>query len=336
MRTLKQYALILLLSFAALNEYALKRYDLPYPFPLGPQFDNVIRQNHTKAIDETAPEIVLIGDSTLTMGVDPKQFAALTGKSVYSIDLPGSASTLWYLIIKNNIMQSARPPQTLIVFFRDTTLTMPEYRVLGQYFEQIDEYANKDDVVLIERAFINPMSPLEKFAEAYIPAYSARWQMREQIEETLRARPAALAGCNADCVNSALAKVFNQSNTNVLELNQAISAADENLYTRRKLDFNARVDESFLPEIIKLANQKNMRLIFVRIKTMQFTGPFPALDAYMSSLQTYAEKHNAILLDFGKDPRLTPPLFMDVLHLNENGKMVFTNILAEAVTPILP
>jgi hypothetical protein len=335
MRTFRQYLFILLLSFIALNLYALKRYDLSYPFPLGPQLDNAIRQKHAKSIMERQPKIVLIGDSTLTKGVNAKSLSAKLNAPIYSIDLPGSASTLWYLIIKNNITQVKTPPKYLLIFFRDTVLTMPGYRVQGQYFEQIDEYATPKDGLLIERAFIGVMNPMERFTEAYIPIYTARWQMRKEIESRIRYDLSGITGCNADCTDKALSQIFNDNSASSQGLNEAIAAADENLYTRYTLDFENQVNKSFLPEIVRMAKENNIQLALIRMKTRQFTQPFPALDNYMNDLKTYAQANNVIMLDFAGDPRLRPELFMDILHLNEEGKIIFTDILADTLKPLI-
>lgn len=335
MQIFRKYLFILLLSFMAVNLYALKRYDLPYPFPLGPRLDNAIRQNHIKAITERQPQIVLIGDSTLTKGVNPKLLSKELGKSIYSIDLPGSASTLWYLIIKNNITQVSVPPKYILIFFRDTELTMPGYRVQGQYFQQIDEYATPKDQLLIDRAYIGVMNPLERLAEAYIPIYTARLQMREGIESRVRYDLPQMTGCNADCADKALSQIFDNSNVNAQALNQEISTADEDLYTTRTLDFKNQVNKSFLPEFVRMAKENNIQLVLIRMKTRQFTQPFPALDNYMNDLKAYAQTNNAVTLDFAGDPRLPANLYMDILHLNDQGKIIFTGILAETLKPIV-
>ena len=335
MKIFRQSLLVFFLLGLALNIYTVRRYDLPYPFPLGPQLDRDIRQNHTRAITEQKPDIVLIGDSTLNKGVDPVQLSDRLGDSVYFIGLPGSASTLWYLIIKNNVIQSPTPPKYLLVFFRDTMLTMPGYRVQGQYLEQIDEYATPKDQLLIDRAFVGLMNPMEQFAEAYIPVYSARWQLRDAVESRVRYAPAQMTGCDSQCADQALAQIFGDDNMSAQGVNDAITAADSQLYAPRNLNFESQVGKSFLPELISLSRQNNIRLILIRVKTLQFQQPFPDLDRYIDDLKAYAKSNNVTVLDFAGDPRLTADLYMDILHLNDQGKVIFTDILAETLKPLL-
>jgi hypothetical protein len=335
MKMFRWYLLVLLLCFAALNLYILRRYDLSYPFQLGPKLDNVIRQNHTKAIVKHEPQIVLIGDSTLVKGVDAGRLSEQLDTSVYSIGLPGSASTLWYLIIKNNIVAAPVKPKYLVIFFRDTMLTMPGYRVQGQYLEQIDEYASPEDELLLERAFIGLMNPLEQFAEAYIPIYAARWQIREEIETRRIYASARITGCSPKCEEAAFSHVFGDDNMSEKGLNESISAADENLYTPRTLDFGRQVEKSFLPELMRLSRENNIQLVLVRMKTFQFAQPFPDLDGYIDDLAMYARTSNVIVLDFADDLRLPSDLYMDILHLNDRGRVAFTDILAEDLKPFL-
>ena len=335
MKIFRQYISVFLLCFIGLNLIALKRYNLPYPHPIGPTLDRTIRQNHAKAIEETSPEIVLVGDSTLVKGVDPAHLSEQMDVPIYSIGLPGSASTLWYLIIKNNVAKVSNPPKYLVIFFRDTILTMPGYRVQGQYFAQIDEYSSPKDELLIERAFIKLMNPMERFTEAYVPIYTARRELREEIESRIRYIPSRIVGCNPECVDDSFTQVFNDENIDAQAMNEAIAAADSNLYTTRALNFENQVNKSFLPELVRIAKESNIKLVLIRIKTLQFTQPFPALDNYINDLKTYAAANHVTLLDFSNDPHLSPDLFMDILHLNEEGKIIFTDMLVETLKPII-
>ena len=107
------------------------------------------------------------------------------GKSIHMAGLPGTASTIWYAMIKNNIVVAEHQPEYLIIFFRDSLMTVPGYRVTGRYLELVDEFVTPADTLLIERAYINQMTPLERFMEAYVPLYGARWIIRESIDHTL-------------------------------------------------------------------------------------------------------------------------------------------------------
>jgi len=158
-------ALLLLLTSILIHRIS----GIEFPRDPGPILDKQLRNNHMDYIEANQPQIVLLGDSTLVLGVDPNALAEQTGKSVYEIGIPGSASALWYLILKNNIAPSAYQPEYLLVIFRDTILTAPGYRVHGSYFKLLDEYADHREPVLIQKSFVNLMNPLEIAAEKYFP-----------------------------------------------------------------------------------------------------------------------------------------------------------------------
>jgi lysophospholipase L1-like esterase len=132
--------------------------------------------------------------------------------------------------------------------------------------------------------------------------------------------------------------VFGNQNFDPDQFNRAINVAENFLYTDENLDFENQIDRSFLPEIIRLCKEKDIRLILVRTKTLRFSREVPepaALSEYMDSLGSYARRNDVPLIDFAHSDRLPPSLFTDINHLNSEGKKVFTEMLVEAIRPIL-
>jgi hypothetical protein len=301
---------------------------LTFPREAGPILDDKLRTNHLKYIEEKRPQVVLMGDSTLGASVNPAQLGELTEKSIYSISIPGSASALWYLILKNNIAEAAYKPQYLLVVFRDTILTAPGYRVHGSYFDLVDEYADSNDHLLMQNSFVGLMNPLEMAAEKYFPLYVARTEIRQGIDSKIRYFAPAITGCHVDCTDQALAEVFVGADLEPGALMDAVGAAESYLYTPDQFDFDNQVEQSYLPEMVRIANENNIKLVLVRIK-VETHGRDPKLDAYMDSLKSYVHENNAFMLDYGNDPWLTHDLFLDSIHLNPQGQIVFTQMVAD-------
>jgi hypothetical protein len=318
--------------------YLPRRYELTYPQPLGPQLDDYIQRRYRNAVEDDLPDLVLVGDSVLELGVNQDQLAELTGKKVYKIGLFGAASAEWYLIIKNNILQAEHKPRVVIIFFRDSILTAPAYRVTGKYFQRVDELATPDDSVLLQKAYINTMNPLEKWADQYLPLYISRLRIRETLDFYLRYSLPRLAGCDTACTDNATLQVFQENNIDEKLLVDAVATAESYLYTSERLDFHSQVDKSFLPDILQLARENGVSLILVRTKNL-FYPDAPSeplsLRRYIQNFKTYAEENGVIVLDFAHDERLTPGLFYDPLHFTEEGARVFTNLLAEALAPYI-
>lgn len=335
MKAFLQYALLLLTMIVASWIVIPQRYHIAYPRDIRPQFDKYIRRNYLKEIDERRPDLVLLGDSMLHPAVDDALLSQQLDESVMSIGLPGSASTLWYLIAKNNIAQAEYPPKTLVIFFRDTMMTVPGYRVTGRYFEQIDEFATPKDEELVKKAYINQMNPLEKGAEAWFPPYGSRWNIRQGIDSRLRyTLPASQLGCDKACMDNAMEVVFGQENMDLNFLSDALAAADDYLYSRVALNFDAQVGQSFLPDLIQIAKESGIQLVLVRMRILRFAAPGsepPGLRAYNEGLTRYLADNGVIYLDFSDETRLTRDDFADPLHMNENGRAIFTPLLAEGL-----
>lgn len=336
MNAFRRYVLFLLLLSGGLSVYVQVRYQPGYPRPLGPQPDAYVRQTVKRVLEQTSTQIVMLGDSLLQTNVDAAALSAALGVEIFSVRASGSASALWYLVLENNIVEAERKPRALIILFRDTMLTLPGYRVHGSYFILIDEYAAPDDLLFIERAYIHRMNPLEKLAEAYLPVYGGRLDLRKLLDARIRhTLPRLFLHCDAACANGAMDAVFQAANLEANLLAEAVASAETYLYTPRALDFDANVNDSFLPEIIRLCRENGIQLVLVRARTLRFDSEPPALKTYMDDLASYLDERGIPFLDFSRDERLVPRLFADTLHLNEAGKAVFTEMLAEALESIL-
>jgi hypothetical protein len=314
------------------------RYDVSYPKKLGPKFNNEIRMQYQEDIVKKNANLVLIGDSVLVLSVVPHQLEQLTGESTYSLGIPGSASAVWYLAMKNIIATSPHKPRYVIIVFRDTILTAPGYRVNGKYFTFLDMLANTDDTLVIQKAFIQQMGPVEKWADRYLPLYGSRLRLRETVDYYIRYTLTNLIGCNPGCNDDANVAVFQDLNLDSNLLVEAIATAESYLYTPEQLDFAAQLDKSFLPDIVGIAKENNIQLILVRTKhldTPTEASESAPLKNYIQALKAYAEQNGVIVLDFAHDERLTSNLFVDSHHLSEAGSVVFTKMLAEALMPIL-
>jgi hypothetical protein len=333
-----RYILILVFAFVLLYFYIPVRYDIQYPREIGPLFNEFFRRDSLQNIADGKPQIVLVGDSVLMRGVNRKELAAQTGKKVYEIGVAGSASALWYAAIEHSIVPSPSKPEVLIIVFRDTMLTTAGYRVNGSYFKQLDEYATPDDALIIQRSYINLMNPLEKIAERYFPLYGSRLNLRETVDFYIRYYATqAMLGCNKSCTQYAMSAVFDAGNVEPNILGDAIGTAESYLYTPQALDFDRQLNRSFLPEIVRMANENGIQLVLVRAKTLRYpdeNSEPPELKTYMEKLSAYLDANNVALFDYGQDDRIKTEYFYDTLHLNEQGREIFTSLIVDALSKL--
>jgi hypothetical protein len=334
-----RYLLFLFGALLVSTMYLPRRYDFPYPKSLGPQFTPNVKRVYIDAISTGRPELVLVGDSVLYLGVDEPMLTDQLGMKTYSLGVPGSGSAAWYLILKNVILDAAHRPKYVVVLFRDTMLTVPSYRTTGRYFGLVDDFADRNEPLVTQLAYIDQMNPIEKLAEQYFPLYSARWEIREGLDSRVRyTAPSALLNCPAECADDAINSIFGRERVDVVALNQAVEDAGQTLYAPAAMDFEDQIDKSFLPGMIQLAHENDLTLVFVRTKTMTFptyaSEPF-ALRRYIDSLESYFAESGVGYLDYAHDPRLKSSYFFDSLHFNAEGAQAFTEILAEELRSLL-
>lgn len=303
------------------------RYNLTYPAKLGPEFDAIIKSQSLNDIDNEKPAIVLIGDSVLEEGVDTTLLSDELGLGAYRKPIPGSGTAAWYLFMKNIIFEADHHTDYVVVLFRATILTVPQYRTGGKYFYLLDDYARKEEPLVANLAFVNLMNPIEKFAAQYIPAYTARVGIREDLDNALRYPIPALTGCDRSCTDEAVGSIFGRE-VDPIALNIAQEDAAKLLYAPEEMDFDRQIETSLLPYMIKLAQQHGTTLVLVRTKVY---GPeSAALKQYTKDLNAYlAAQDGVILLDYESDSRILEAYYADSLHMNPYGKHKFTQILAD-------
>lgn len=340
MRSFIRYFLLLLSILIGLTIYLPHRYSLSFPAQPGPKFNDEIRSRQTLLMNENRVRVVLIGDSALESSVDAEILSTSLGIPSQAISIPGSTSPFWYLVIKNLVLEAEKMPDTIIIFFRDTILTVPNYHADGGYVHEIDEFATSNEAVLLERAYLNFMNPLEKLALTYLPMYGSREQLTKTADYYARNMlPSLFMVCKRDCLDRADAVVFHVDNLQKEWRTAALVGAQNILFTRQAMDFKANIDASFLPVIIQMVHENGMYLILVHERTFFFPSLLAepeALQKYKADLAVYLEENDVTLLDFSYDVRLPAELYIDPIHMNRTGQMIFTEILAEALKSLAP
>jgi hypothetical protein len=338
MRSFHRY-LLALFSIVAISWIVIPGWlEIQFPRPAGPHFDDQVRKKYTTLLNNKRPEIVMLGDSTLLEGVDPDLLSELTEKKVSNFSALGSASAYWYILLKNNIVVADYLPKTVIIVFRDTMLTAPSFRVYGGFLDNIDEFAGAHETVLLEKAYLNQMSRLEILLDEHVPLFSAREDIRERIESRIRYLVPRWLGCNRQCADNATFNIFTSAELEPGQLQSRVTTVEQYLYTPSQLDFKRNVDTSFLPEIIRLTQEHGIQLIVVRLKPNTIRTvrlDTQAVRQYIKDLSEYLNENDVIFLDYGRDPRIVRGYYRDSLHLNSEGKIVFTQILAEGLNKVL-
>ncbi len=331
MRSIIRYVVTTLLAFFVLGSFLPRWQSQSYPRTLGPQFSSHIRLGLQKPINTQQPQDILLGNSVIVNGLDPDLFQSITGRKTLHFSFNGAASAYYYLILKNIIATAQSSPKYVLLFFIDNWLTRPELMVSGGPFLQImDEVAGDDEEVLLRKAYLNQLDPYMAYLDSNIMFFGERQTLKGKIDARLK-YPLSdwFLDCGKTCLDTALDTAFYYENMLPVP-DPAERFRDE--WSGREWDFHGRLADSFLPDILEVARQNDLRLVFVREKNSRFmTQEEETADMrrYFQDLAAYLHQQGIPLLDFAHDPALGVELFHDQMHFNPEARPVFTRLVAE-------
>lgn len=303
---------------------------------LHPLYDRspIIDASFRRQIEREQPEVVVIGNSLVERGVDFAELTKLSGKGTLRVASGGSASALWYLLLKHQIAAAETPPAQVVIVFKDNVFSVPNLSVNGKYQPIIEQYAGEDEPLLEELAYRNFMPVLEQFFTLHSAWVRYNPAVRETLmEQVRRSWLAPLFSIEPIDVDSAVNRSFRVENFDPQLIGQAERQAELEIQNlSRNYDFYQFVDESFLPAILQVAKEADIQLIFVRYRArhyVEYPRQDSVMDAYFTDMKLYLEAHGAVLVDFSADTRIQMEHFAEGDHYNGDGRIIFTEMLAE-------
>jgi hypothetical protein len=340
MKKFLRYILMLMFTLLAVSILIVQQGKVPFPAGPGPRFDEDVSHVVLDTLTARRPDMVLLGDSIIELNLDPAALEQELGQTIYPLNFNASSSTLWYLAVKHNIAAAPYKPAYLVIIFRDSILTNPAYRAHAAHPEVMDTFASPQDELVVQRAYVDRMNSLEKIGSSYFPLYNNRTAIRGQMDFYIRYPAArALLDCGKRCMDIALDNVLSGDQWDPDLLNSHISAVEDELYTRRALDFHGQLNDSFLPDILRLCRESSIRLIFVHAKTLRYykNSYEPALlEQYLRDLENYLNENSVSYLDLSPDARIRTEDFSDTIHIFPSGVERYTQALADALKTVLP
>jgi hypothetical protein len=119
-----------------------------------------------------------------------------------------------------------------------------------------------------------------------------------------------------------------------------MDAADMQATEDREADFDAFVDKSGLPLMLRDARQAGLTLVLVRVQRRPAGGspPYqsPALRHYTAKLKSYVEANGGVFMDDTGDPAQTLDMYEDGDHLSRDGRRRYTEMFASRLRQRLP
>lgn len=274
--------------------------------------------------------------------IDPKVLTALARERWEVLAQSGSSSAIWFLALKNLIAVQAPPPRTVVIFFRDRQLTLPAHRTEGGYRKTIEGFMTAAEPVvegILRTSTRRKQGWLERLSLATYPVQWRREAWRDKIQNT--ALDLVASSREYGQIRSAAGAIFKVNN-----LRQDSGLDFEREEGGQKgldpddHDFATRVDGSFLPAILGVARQKNIRLVFFRVKRKPLPDGAPArskstFPAYAEALRTYLENAGATLVDETQDADVTVTFYGSDDHVASGMMKPYTELFWRKMSPHL-
>ncbi|MDH3349414.1 MAG: hypothetical protein OEM02_15110 [Desulfobulbaceae bacterium] len=285
-----------------------------------------------KQINQEQPDIILLGNSMLGEGVGDQQLSKLLGLKALKVWNGGSASAWWYLTLKNIFPKCKHRPRYIGIFFRDTFLTLPKYRVNGKYKIVINNFARKDDIVLDRLAYLDDQSFVKYYMKYYFPLYRDRTDLRNSFDLKIEELVEKITG--AEQTKPYMKSCFSQERLNKDLVNQSQLQA-ESFKNSKMEERKFTPTRSFLPHMIEESKKLGVKIFFVRVKRLRDLDPEAEpeeVKQYINQLSSYLAEENIPFLDFTHQPGLKKEHYIRGDHLTRGaGRTLFTRLLAERI-----
>lgn len=291
---------------------------------------------------EQKPEVVVVGSSIVACAFDEAAFEKQIGMEALDLTVAGSMSATWYLVIKNRVAAANPPPKYCILGFRDTYLTVPEYRADGGYKQIVDRYVDGPEPLLDRLAYLSDLGPLEYTLRRYWAPAQRKSEIVERVEGFVKADATGfLLGHSPDEMRTAVDVVFADDRKQPSKLTKKQRRAAK-LAMGNYFDFESELPESFLPEMVRICREAGIQLVLMRMRPRRNAefpddrSHFPTalkvdLPRYERALEAYLASESVPLLDFSEDDRIPFEWFANGDHLNrEEARVGFTELLSEA------
>lgn len=286
---------------------------------------NILRAWHEEH-DAQEYDIGVIGNSMAYVNIHIGKLEKILGKRIVNVATGGTTSAYWYLSMKNQLLRMDRPPRYAIVVFRDMHLTQPTYGLSKGYSTKILSISDPTEP-LVDALTYQPLNGrLRTKTLGRLSGYKAKQTLQNMLYNAAKMPAAWLLAGDEGAVGN--------------DIHEAVKASlrESTLNPIHKdVPFAQQLATSYLPEMIRLARERNMQLIFVRVKRQAFVSgkEDSRTKKYMAALGQYLREERMPLIDFTYDTRIVREHYRAPKddHLTPIGQDVFTKLVAEALQP---
>ena len=296
------------------------------------------------SLARSRPDWILMGNSMLNSRIDNEPLADISGLKVRKVSKGGSQSALWFLFLKNVVIASKAKPAIVTIFFRDTDLTWPEFRIRGLNEELIATLRGPEQPewqeVLVEgdSSEAGLQNWIRDGLSDLFPVTDLRPNARRSIQEkSFRAtrigthmnssgrrvelnQRFSLTHLRHDLGGDSVTASASQPAAAAANAGGPAEVIDPGIYEDGPRTFDPSPKASFLPHLVQLASQHGITLHFHRIKRRPGTSNLRpddvTMQAYMKDLEAWLAAHHCVYTDESQDASLTLDMYADGDHIS--------------------
>ena len=313
----------------------------------------LIKAKYFDAELDLGAEVALIGNSMLGWGIDRKQLAAELkqhNKSAAYWAQDGSASSFWYLALKNHVVSRAEKPRAVVLFVLARELTWATFRSSGEQATPLRLMSNDREPEFM-RILTTNYQKEKSYTDAGLlwlrygwPAYGLKFNVRTKVFKHVTGNPIEVAH---EAEKGQGAVVFRKSVKRVLSGGSAMDRKNDGVthYRGKGLidyyDLEKVVAGSFLPAIERLCAENEMQLIIVRMprnptRDLKEPAVKQKIDRYMIALEHYADRQGLAFIDYSAEELFhETEVFSNGHHLGPTGREYLTANFANDLVQLL-
>ena len=287
-------------------------------------------------LEAANPDYVAIGNSMLytRLGKTPEAMNALTGKKFFFIVKNGSSSAAWYLTLKNIVAASRAHPKLVFFFIRDNDLTSPFFRTAGTYATYLNSLRGPnepvlDDILRVAPTRKGPVGTVSQWLNAKgglysFPAWDEKYP-RQLIDLSMDIGGGGMPKADLRSALSARFAINHLRGDMAADL-PASGSGDgfaPDSYNDLNGNYHDAEEHSFLPAMMQVAKEHDLKLLFFRIKRRpddqgRIDDEPPELRSYAQHLKAWIEAHGGLFFDESYDLSIPRSIYQDGDHVAED------------------
>jgi hypothetical protein len=259
------------------------------------EIPDVIERHLRSDPNVNAAKVIFLGNSLTNNAVDEERFnhssVVLEGKKSSAVKIVPDATYIWdwYCVFKNNIYAQDKPPEAVIVGFAWAQLSdrrAPQISRLAGYFCGMSDLGDLLSLGMDDISDVLEFS-ISKLSHLYVNRETIRKRLLDIVIPDYRQ----------------YTQYINDFSVGIR--NQGVGVEEKNSYR-------------ILKKMIQKAEQKNIRMVFMSM---------PVIKDYSidRELLEIFEDNSVTFFDMRKVTGINESMYLDPIHLDENGREIFTD-----------